>query len=167
MLQSMRIFLLFLSSLLSLSAFSAEVDDMDSARRPDPLIRYSFQIETSNSHISGILLLNETDDCIKGSMINEFGISAISFSYSKKKEKIKLLSVVNFLNKWYIKRVLREDLKYCLHVLLDTPYCRKHGYEVVSSDGAVSVINKKRHLKYSFSPLPVAIDENDIEQQPL
>lgn len=160
----MRAFLLFLSSLVALLTFNLRANEVDSIMQSSPLQKHTFQIETSNGFISGILLVNESDEYINGSMINEFGVSAIDFSYSKEKQKVKLLNVISFLNKWYIKQVLKNDIKFCLHVLYNTPFKKKHNYEVTRTIDSVTIINNKRHLKYSFSPLTIPTNEDDSEE---
>lgn len=160
----MRAFLLFLSSFIALLTFNMSAIEVDSVMQSSPLQKHTFQIETSNGFVSGILLVSEDDENINGSMINEFGISAIDFSYSKKKQKVKLLSVISFLNKWYIKHVLKNDIKFCLHVLYDVPFKKKHNYEVVHTVDSISIINNKRHLKYTFSPLTISTNEDDTEE---
>lgn len=150
----MRVFLLFLSSIWALLSFScrAESDDPESDRAA--MGRYAFQIEMSKGYLSGIFVANEDDANIYGSMVNEFGVSAIDFVYSKNSGKVKLTSVVSFLNKWYIKQVLKNDIKYCLHVLYSIP-CEKRekNYELRREGNKVAIINKKRGLTYTFSPL--------------
>ena len=162
----MRRYLLFLNSLLFVCTFGVWAKDIDSTESYRQLQRYTFQIETSKAFVSGLLLANEDDEAINGSMINEFGVSAIDFTYSKKKQKVKLLNVVSFLNKWYIKMVLKNDLKFCLHILYNTPFNSKNNYEVVRSGETVSIINHKRNLKYTFTPINPT-DENDTEEQSL
>ncbi len=161
----MRLFLLFLSSLFSLISFSVRADELDSVNKQSPLCRYAFQIDTPNGFVSGIMLVSENDENITGSMINEFGVSAIDFSYSREKQKVKLLSVVNFLNKWYIKRVLKNDIKFCLHVLFEIPYQTKHPYEIIKKADCVEILNTKRHLKYSFSPLTNSTNNTDDTEE--
>ena len=163
----MRAFSLFLSSLAVLLTFCFNASAEDSDIRTEPTRKHTFQIETPSGGISGILIVSDTDDFIKGSMINEFGVSAIDFSYSKKKQKVKLLNVVSFLNKWYIKLVLKNDLKFCLHVLYGTPFKAKHGYGVTRTGDSVTITNTKRRLRYTFSPLTITATEDETEEQSL
>lgn len=160
----MKRFLLFLNSLIFFCNFGLLANDIDPTEHDNQLQRYSFQIETNKAFVSGLLLTNENDEDINGSMINEFGVSAIDFTYSKKKQKIKLLNVVSFLNKWYIKMVLKNDLKFCLHILYGIPFNSKKNYDVVRNGDTVSIINHKRNLKYTFTPLNLK-DPNDSEKQ--
>lgn len=155
----MKTFLIFLSSLIAVISFTAKADEVGSQENVSQLVRYTFQIERSNSVVSGILITTENNEEIRGSMINEFGVSALDFIYTKKKEKIKIFNVINFLNKWYIKRVLKNDIKYCLHILYDVPTKGNSNYEVEKSQEQTSIINNKWHLKYTFTPLMILEDE--------
>lgn len=73
-------------------------------------VRYEATIEMKKGYLSGICVLFNDAGIIKGSLFNEFGISAIDFSYDPKLRKVKLYNVIQMMNKWYIKRVLRNDL---------------------------------------------------------
>lgn len=73
-------------------------------------VRYEATIEMKKGYLSGICVLLNDAGIIKGSLFNEFGISAIDFSYDPKLRKVKLYNVIQMMNKWYIKRVLRKDL---------------------------------------------------------
>ena len=94
-------------------------------------------------------------------MINEFGITALSFIYDKHSQKIKLENVIGFMNKWYIKRVLKGDIKYCLHILYDVPAKENKNYIVSKADNGISIINSKRKITYSFSPIQ---EQNETEE---
>lgn len=73
-------------------------------------VRYNATIEMKKGYMSGICILLGDEGVVKGSLFNEFGISALDFIYQPDKRKVKLLSVIKMLDKWYIKRVLRQDL---------------------------------------------------------
>ena len=108
----MRAFLLFLLSSISVLlpsiAYSGIQCDAD---------RFSFSISMPKGYLSGVLITNESDDSINGSMINEFGISAVDFTYSRRNGKFRLVSVISFLDKWHIRRMLGNDLRFCLRIL--------------------------------------------------
>ena len=71
-------------------------------------------------------------------LFNEFGVSVVSFSYLPAKKKIKLLSVLDKMDRWYIKRILKRDL---LRLM-----------EVMEASGS-SYFNSKYNIKYTFTPL--------------
>lgn len=157
--------MLFLSSLLVFGTFAAPAKERSPETAGDELRRYSFQIEMSAAAIPGIMLVKRGEASITGSMVNEFGISAVDFIYSDKTQKVKLVSVVKFLDKWYIRQTLAGDIRFCLHILFDTPHKpMEHKYDVVYSDNAVTIINTKRDIRYTFSPTKSQIPENDTEK---
>ena len=89
-------------------------------------------------YVSGICVIMLEGDLLKGSIFNEFGITAMDFTYQLSKEKVKLVSVLPMLNKWYIKRVLKKDLKAVIKGL---------------EQGNTTYENTRRHILYQFSPL--------------
>ena len=100
--------------------------------------KYSAYIDMPQGYVSGVCVLFNEGTVIQGSLFNEFGITALSFSYDIKKEKIKLYSVVKLMDKWYIKRILKKDLKQLMK-------CLQKGESVYQ--------NEKYHITYSFSTL--------------
>ena len=100
--------------------------------------RYSVQIDFSKAYISGVGIIAYTDNQIAGSVFNEFGVSALSFSYNPQKEKVKILSVAGKLNRWYIKAVIKKDLKKLIKVL---------------QKGGTSYKNQKYNITYTFVPI--------------
>ena len=107
-------------------------------------IRYDAYIEMPHAYISGICILLNDGQVIKGSLINEFGLTAIDFIYYPKKEKVKLCSVFGAMDKWYIHRVLRKDLVQLLQCL---------------KQGETQYINKRRNITYNFKPVDNAITQ--------
>ena len=161
-------FLLFLSSLLLICASGHCEEDAAASCSSGYVNRYEFGMDMGKAAISGIMISRVCGDEIRGCIVNEFGVSAVDFIYSKKKRKMKLTSVARFLDKWYIKRVLRADLGFCLHVLYDIPYDDMSGYWVDTEGDSVTVIETKRKFRYTFAPLeglPETIDEDDTERQ--
>lgn len=162
----MRLFLLFLSSLITCFTFQAiasEPDDTTVETRTEAS-RMSFRIEMQRGYVSGILITADSGTDINGAMINEFGISALDFTYSRKSGKVKLLNVISFLNKWYIKRVLRSDLGYCIHILYGTPFSKERNYKVTRDGDSLSIVNTKRNISYIFSPITYNSDNHDTEE---
>lgn len=107
-------------------------------------VKYNATIEMSKGYVSGVCIMANDGSVIKGSLFNEFGISAIDFTYQPDKKKVKLLSVIKILNKWYIKKVLRKDLVQVMENL---------------SKGIYSYHDKKFKIDYNFSLLKDATEE--------
>jgi len=73
-------------------------------------VKYNAVIEMKKGYMSGICIMLNEGGVVKGSLFNEFGISALDFTYQPDRKKVKLLNVMKLLDKWYIKRVLKKDL---------------------------------------------------------
>lgn len=161
---STRVSLLFLSLFCAISICTAQ----ESISEDNYLLtrRYAYELSMDKGHITGIMITKDEGNNIVGTLVNEFGVSALSFVYDKKKNKMKLQDVMSMLNKWYIKRTLKNDLTYCIQILFDLPHKNNTGYDVSSSLSELSVANNKRKLIYNFKPLSLEI-ENDSEQQPI
>ena len=113
-------------------------------------VRFDAMIEMPKAYISGMCVLMLDEGLIKGSIFNEFGITAIDFNYQPVKGKVKLVSVLPMLNKWYIKRTLKKDIKQLMKSL---------------ELGDTTYVNNRHHITYIFKPsanLPEA-ENADIE----
>ncbi|MCM1337218.1 MAG: hypothetical protein NC187_02540 [Candidatus Amulumruptor caecigallinarius] len=116
--------------------------------------RYAFDISVGSGHLSGIMLARDLGTEIAGTLVNEFGITALSFIRPADTGKMELRDPAPFLDKWYIRRVLRNDLSHCLDILYSTPCRGKHSNlsTHISAD-TVTVTNPSHHITYSFHPL--------------
>lgn len=80
--------------------------------------RYDIEIDFGKACLSGVcLLLNEGGDNVKGSIVNEFGVNYIDFSYSLPKDKVRLHSVAGPADKWYIRLALKRYLRRLLRAM--------------------------------------------------
>ena len=109
--------------------------------------RCSAMIEMPKGYLSGVCMMYNDGTEVRGSIFNEFGISAISFSYNIRKDKVKLIDVISMIDKWYIKKILRKDMRTLMHRL---------------REGNGEYVNEKYKISYKFSPLT-----DDSEEQPL
>lgn len=101
-------------------------------------VKCSAMIEMPKGYVSGVCMMYNDGQEVKGSIFNEFGISAIDFSYNIAKDKVKLHDVISMLNKWYIKKLLKSDLRKVLHQL---------------QQGNGEYRNEKYKIDYKFSTL--------------
>lgn len=109
----------------------------------DAVSRYGFRLERGEAQLTGICLLRADGDTIRGSLVNEFGIKAMDFEICGGK-KVRLDNVISFLDKWYIRRTIKSDLRKLFS---------DNGGTVAESDGSITFENQKRGLKYVFTPL--------------
>ena len=84
------------------------------------------------------------DGKLKASVVNEFGFSAMDFEYDPQKDKVRIINIVKKLDHWYIKRVLKRDLRILIHNLRQGVYNHE---------------NTKYEKTYNFQPLQPITEE--------
>ena len=146
----MRKYLLLISILL-LPLMSLTVQAQDSLiAQQTPLsdsigckTKYATTIELSKGYLSGITMMVREADVYHGVLFNEFGITALEFTYQPQIKKVELIEVIAMLDKWYIRRVLKNDLQHVMENLMK---------------GNPTYKNEKYHISYKFSVM--SNDEN-------
>lgn len=101
--------------------------------------RYSVQIDIRNAYLSGICVVRHDGENVQGAIVNEFGLSAMTFTYSPAKNKIVRVKPMKKLDKWYIRKVLKSDLRQIIHML--------------QKEQSATLENRKLKITYSFIPL--------------
>ena len=99
-------------------------------------MKYATTIEMAKGYLSGISVVVRETDVYRGVIFNEFGITALEFTYHPSAKKVKLVQVIKMLDKWYIRRVLKKDLQCVVENLLK---------------GISTYEDEKYHIKYVFS----------------
>lgn len=138
--------LFFLCSVLPISA----QDLADQHPLPDSIgskMKYNATIEMKKGYLSGICILIRDKDGYKGSIFNEFGISVLDFTYQPVTGKVKLENVIQLLDKWYIKRLLKQDLSQVIKNL-------QKGISIYD--------NKKYKIHYQFTELEETMEEKGM-----
>ena len=111
--------------------------------------RYKVQIDIQEAYLSGVCIIRDVEGLLTGAVVNEFGVSAVTFRYNKTKDKVKILSLAAAMKRPGVKVLLKKDLRnimreYCLsEVGFKTVYI----YE-----------NPKYRMKYNFTPIVYEID---------
>lgn len=101
-------------------------------------MRYQATIEMERGYVSGVCVAVCDADGVRGCLFNEFGITALDFSYDPVKDRVRLHGLVAMLDHWYIRRTLRRDLRSLIHCL---------------QQGQTTYENRRRHISYTFTPL--------------
>ena len=149
----MRKYLLLISILLlSLTSLTVQAQDsliVQQAPLSDSIgckTRYATTIELSKGYLSGITIMVREADVYHGVLFNEFGITALEFTYQPQTKKVELIEVIAMLDKWYIRRVLKNDLQHVMENLMkgnptykDEKYHISYKFSVMSNDENASV----------------------------
>ena len=119
------------------------------AQGQERMDRYKVQIDIQEAYLSGVCIIRDVEGLLTGAVVNEFGVSAVTFRYNKTKDKVKILSLAAALKRPGVKVLLKNDLRnimreYCLsEVGFKTVYI----YE-----------NPKYRMKYNFTPIDYETD---------
>lgn len=149
----MRKYLLLISILLlSLASLTVQAQDsliVQQAPLSDSIgckTKYATTIELSKGYLSGITIMVREADVYHGVLFNEFGITALEFTYQPHTKKVELIEVIAMLDKWYIRRVLKNDLQHVMENLMkgnptykDEKYHISYKFSVMSNDENASI----------------------------
>lgn len=100
-------------------------------------VRYDIQIDFKKAYVSGLCTMVGNEGEVKASIVNEFGVSAIDFIYRPARDKVKIVSLFGPLDKWYIRLLLRKNLKALMHQL---------------QQGNTSYTDQRHHVTYTLTP---------------
>ena len=111
--------------------------------------RYKVQIDIQDAYLSGVCIIRDVEGLLTGAVVNEFGVSAVTFRYNKTKDKVKILSLAAAMKRPGVKVLLKKDLR---NIMRD--YCLSEvGFKTV-----YIYENPKYRMKYNFTPIVYEID---------
>ncbi len=114
-------------------------------------VRCQAMIEMDKGYMSGVCILKRDGNVVHGSVFNEFGISAMSFTFDEARGKVKLHSIISMLDKWYIRRTIKGDIARWMKEL---------------QAGGDTYVNQRRHITYRLSPLAqeTTVEEDETQE---
>ena len=129
--------------------------------------QYTVTIGWKQARISGICIMKSLGGEIVGSLVNEFGIRAFDFRYDPRREVLKIENPIGFLDRWYIRKGLRSDLRILFRAADGVLPCERGCRRIERlDDGSLQLENRRRRLSYRFSPMdPVRKASHGPEQQ--
>ena len=86
--------------------------------------------------------MREKDEQILGAIVNEFGVTAFGFSYKPKIGRVRVVNVIPQLDRWYIRHVLRRDIRAMMPCLMAQQPDKEYEYH-----------NDKYKIRYRFTPI--------------
>lgn len=107
--------------------------------------RYAVSVTMPRAALSGICLLRADSATttggaatLRGTIVNEFGLTAMSFEDRPGTDRVRLADLVPMLDKWYVRRTLRRDLHRLLEAL---------------REGKTTYRNERRSIDYQLTPM--------------
>lgn len=129
----------------------------------DSLTSYRLHMQARNANLDGVMAIKLIDGSIKGVVVNDFGIKAFAFSVSPNRKQVNLQDVMPMLNHWYIKRVLKNDLKLLFNATNSTlESSNKKTLITKLDDGTIKITNHKYKIEYTIGEAQVSLSQ-DIE----
>lgn len=110
---------------------------------------YQVTLQAGKNQFTGICLLKKTGSRWNGSLINEFGIKA--FDFTSDTNTTRLQHTVSFLDKWYIRRTIEQDLHYLFNMDTTGTGNEKKRYVRRESPTSFTLVNRKHHIRYTFN----------------
>ena len=145
---------LLLSSLLWMAVVAVAADYLLPL---DDRQEYSVAITARGAEITGVCIVKTDAEGSRGAIVNEFGIHALDFMVSADRRKVKLLNVIPMMDRWYVRRVVKKDLRTLFNATADGE--QAGGRTVtVEPDGTVTLTNTRHKLKYSLKKLHEATE---------
>lgn len=114
---------------------------------------YQLSMNVRGEEMTGLCLMEVQDlDRVVGTIINEFGVKIFDFTYAQGKAKV--LNVMEPIDKWYIRRVLRADMAFIITHMLkgENATCKRRQFSMTAS-GEMHMSNEKYRLYYTFIPM--------------
>ena len=146
---------MLLSSLLLMAVVAVAADyllPLDEGRQ-----QYGVSITARGAEITGVCIVKTDAEGSRGAIVNEFGIHALDFMVSADRRKVKLLNVIAMMDRWYVRRVVKKDLRTLFNATSDGE--QGSGRTVtVEPDGTVTLTNTRYKLKYSLKKLHEATE---------
>lgn len=116
---------------------------------------YATAITFRGSTISGICIVRRSGNEVIGSIVNEFGVKMLDFVYDIGRSKVQCRNIMGMMDKWYIRKTLKADLKFLLsNTGSETPV--ETSDRTMSITGEIwSLVNTDPGISYIFSPIIV------------
>lgn len=116
--------------------------------------QYTVTIGWKQARITGICIMKSLGGEIVGALVNEFGIRAFDFRYDPRREVLKIENTIGFLDRWYIRKGLRSDLRALFRAADGALPCERGCRRIDRlDDGSLQLENRRRGLCYRFSPM--------------
>jgi hypothetical protein len=112
---------------------------------------YHVTLQAGKNQFTGICLLKKNGDRWNGALINEFGIKAFDFTSDGKTTHLQ--HTITFLDKWYIRKTIEQDLHYLFNIDTSGAGNEKKHYIRRKSPTSFTLINRAHHIQYTFDKI--------------
>lgn len=103
---------------------------------------YAVQIDISDGYISGLCFMRSKGDITITSIVNEFGVKVLTYSYDAKRRKVQIFEILKQIDYSPMRCVLRRNMRKITPALLQQPKPSKFEYR-----------DKRRNITYRYAPI--------------
>ena len=130
----------------------AEISDSVSTDSVE-IKQYNMSLQVKDQELTGIFVMKYISPSeIVGTLINEFGLTAFDFEYHE--GRTKLSNLPPFLDRWFIRKILQNDLSFFFKNLHRGQDFKKRSRKITfSPEGEITLINRRFLLHYTFIPI--------------
>jgi len=111
--------------------------------------RWNFTLQRGSLSLTGLCIVHQNEDGLVGAVVNEFGMKA--FDFTCRNGKLRVANVFPQMNHWYIRRLLRSDLR-ILAADKQIKLGRKRVLSISLPD-SLTLTNLKYNISYHFERL--------------
>lgn len=105
------------------------------------------QIDFPKAYLSGVYILREQGDEVFCSIVNEFGVSALTLKYDREKNRVRISNIIKQMDRFFIRKVLKADFKRIIPEMCGFDEPKDYKY-----------INPRIEITYTFTALGQAPD---------
>ncbi len=114
--------------------------------------RFRVDVSGRGAQLSGICIVKTDDSGSRGTLVNDFGIHVLDFTLSPDRQRLKLLNVMQPLNRWYVKKTVRKDLQMLFAATRPGLQGAKRQIDR-GTDSVLTLDNARHKLRYCFKPV--------------
>lgn len=116
---------------------------------------WAFTLDRRELTMTGICIVRQGAEGVAGTVVNEFGVKA--FDFTVRKGRLKLRNMAQPINRWYIRRTLRSDLR-CLVAPQPRSVGRRRTLTLSLPDSIV-LLNKRFDITYRFQRINIDTEQ--------
>ncbi len=128
---------------------------------------YALYLKSPKADVTGISVIRREENRLLGSVVNEFGLKAFDFVYDARRQRVKLLNVAAMLDKWYIRKVLKKDLRFLFSCRTKRRAGSSRTLSTGDADGCITLENRRFGITYRFTPMMPADTVPDSPEEPV
>lgn len=155
MYRSMKACLLSISLILcGIVAYASEERESFFPATEGQRREYAVTMNFGQAHLTGVCVMKYLHGELIGTLMNEFGVRACDIRYDPDRRRVELTNLLILLDRWYIRKTLRQDLLLLFQNQAPEAPLNIRGRRIERlDDGTLLLDHMCRELHMEFTPL--------------